>query len=194
MKPLSPWRRGDLAYWGQMCSLLQHVASRAHLSTGAIAHLRAKATDLKSRWQDLHGPLIDGDDNPITLLIKGAECNKDQAQKLALGRQAEEYQNWLSQATLGGHSGIYKCLRAPDAVHVRPFRNVPVQQRQQLREAQYGMWQVVDTPKVSGERERLRYEGIAQARQWEDLDPSHSHEESVWPRWSELCAAEGTAH
>ena len=47
-----------------------------------------------------------------------------------------------------------------------------MQQRQQMRETQwFGMWQVVDKPKPNGERERLRYEGIVQARQWEDLDP-----------------------
>ena len=41
-----------------------------------------------------------------------------------------------------------------------------------MRETQwFGMWQVVDKPKPNGERERLRYEGIVQARQWEDLDP-----------------------
>ena len=131
---MTPWRRGDLAYWGQMSSLLQHVAQRGHISVGTLAHLRAKAADLKSRWQDIHGfedfqaglqELINGVDVLITLLIQGADCNKEQAQKLAFSRQAEEYQNWLSQATLKGHSGIYKCLKAPDAVHVRPFRKVP---------------------------------------------------------------------
>ena len=146
-----------------------------------MAHLKAKAADLQSRWQDVHGladfrsglqALIDGDATPLTLLIQGADCNRDYAQKMAVGRQAEEYQNWLSQATLRGQSGIYKCLKAPDAVHVRPFRDVPVQQRQQLREAQWhGTWQVVENPKMSGERERLRWEGVVQARQWEDLEP-----------------------
>ena len=180
-KPLSPWKRGDLAYWGQMSSLLNHVAQKAAMSVGMLAHLKAKATDLKSRWQEVHGledfheglhALINGDATPLTLLIQGADCNKEQAQKIAMARQAAECQNWLSQATLKGHSGIYKCLKAPDAVHVRPFRNVPVQQRQQLRENQwYGMWQVVDKPVGGGERERLRYEGVVQARQWEDLDP-----------------------
>lgn len=57
-------------------------------------------------------------------------------------------------------------------MHVRPFRNVPVQDRQQLREQQwYTRWQVIEQPKASGERERLRWEGIVQARLWEDLDP-----------------------
>ena len=87
-------------------------------------------------------------------------------------QQSSEYQQWLSQAKLKGHSGIYKCLKAPDNVHVRPFRDVPIQQRQAMREQQwYSKWMVVDSPKQSGERERLRYEGIVQSRSWEDLDP-----------------------
>ena len=125
-KPLTPWKKRDLAYWGQFCSLLQHVASKRHIATGTMVHLKAKAADLQIRWQDLQGlvdfqagleALINGDATPLTLLIKGAECNKDQAQKIALGWQADEYRAWLSQATLRGQSGIYRCLKAPDAVH-----------------------------------------------------------------------------
>ena len=87
-------------------------------------------------------------------------------------QQAHDYQQWLSQAKLKGHCGICKCLKAPDSVHVRPFRDVPIQQRQARREQQwYSKWKVVDSPRPNGERERLRYEGIVQARGWEDLDP-----------------------
>ena len=109
-------------------------------------HLRAKTADLVVRWQEVNGledfnagieALIAGDPTPITLLIKGAECNKEIAKKLAFEQQANDFQQWLSQAKLRGHSGIYKCLKAPDNVHVRPFRNVPVQQRQDLREQQW---------------------------------------------------------
>ena len=180
-KPLSPWKKGDLAYWGQFCSLLQHIAVQPCLGTRTLAHLRAKTADLDARWQDVHGhqefqqgivALIAGDPTPLTLLIKGAECNRDFAKKVALDQQASDFQQWLSQAKLRGHSGIYKCLKAPDNVYVRPFRDVPVQQRQQLREQQWhGRWGVISTPLASGERERLRWEGIVQARSWEDLDP-----------------------
>ena len=180
-KPLTPWKKGDLAYWGQFCSLLQHIASKPYMSAGTMNHLRAKTADLHMRWQNVHGledftagveMLIAGESTPLTLLIQGAECNKEFAKKLALEQQAGEYQQWLSQAKLKGHSGIYKCLKAPDCVHVRPFRDVPIQQRQTLREQQwYSKWQVIAGPKTSGERERLRYEGIVQARSWEGLDP-----------------------
>ena len=78
-----------------------------------------------AEWCHAHGlhefqrgveALIAGDPSPITLLIKGAECNKDFAKKLALDQQASDFQLWLSQAKLRGHSGIYKCLKAPDNV------------------------------------------------------------------------------
>ena len=106
------------------------------------------------------------------MLTKGAEANRDYAKKLALEQQFHECQEWLSQAKLRGHSGIYRSLKAPDAVHVRPFRNIPVQDRQKLREKQwYGQWEAIDAPDHSGERERLRWEAIQQARRWEDLDP-----------------------
>ena len=116
--------------------------------------------------------MLSGESMPFTVLIKGAESNKEVAKKVALEQQSRDYQSWLSQATLKGQSGIYKCLRAPDAVHVRPFRNEAVQDRQRLREQQWhGRWQVLEQPKASAERERLRWEGIVQARTWEDLDP-----------------------
>ena len=116
--------------------------------------------------------LVAGDSRPLTLLIKGAEANRDFAKKLAMELQAKEYQVWLAQAALKGHSGIYRSLKAPDAVHVRPFRNIPVQDRQSHREKQwFGQWEVIDKPSTSGERERLRWEAIQQARRGEDLDP-----------------------
>ena len=180
-RPLTPWRKGDLAYWGQFMSLLSHIELKGQLSHNVMLHLKAKAADLDMRWQNVHGDvafraaleaLISGESMPLSLLMKGAEANRDFAKTAALQQQSQEYQAWLSQATLKGHSGIYKCLKAPDVVHVRPFRNVPVQDRQKLREQQwYAKWQVVDKPVTSGERERLRWEGIVQARQWEDLDP-----------------------
>ena len=138
-----------------------------------MVHLRAKTADLEMRSQNAHGieafqhtleALIAGGPMPMTLLIKGADCNADAANKLALEQQAVEYQKWVSQATLKGQSGIYRSLQAPDMVHVRPFRNAPVQQW-------HGRWQALAKPKESGERERLRWEGIVQARAWEDLDP-----------------------
>ena len=177
-------------------------------------HLRAKTADLHVRWQAVHGledfqagieALIAGESTPITLLIKGAECNKEFAKKLALEQQASDYQQWLSQAKLKGHSGIYKCLKAPDSAHVRPFRDVPIQQRQAMREQQwYSKLHVIDSPKQSGERERLRYEGIVQARSWQDMDiygPSCGHEEAseataegLWTGRNQLRHAQEHAH
>ena len=123
-------------------SLLYHIASKEVISTGTMDHLRVKAADLDKRWQDIHG---------IDAVRQGL------AKKQALEHQTEEFQNWLAQASLKGQSGIYRCLKAPDNVHVRPFRNVPVQDRQGLRKQQWhGRWQVLDQPKTSGERERLR--------------------------------------
>ena len=169
-RPLSPWKKGDLAYWGQFCSLLAHVANKDTMSTATMLHLRAKAADLDKRWQEVHGKeaftaaledLLNGDSRPLTLLITGAEANKDYAKKQAMELQSKEYQVWLAQATLKGCSGIYKSLKAPDAVHVRPFRNVPVPDRQKLREKQwYGQWEVIDKPLASAERERLRWEAV----------------------------------
>ena len=166
-RALTPWRKGDLAYWGQFCSLLYHIEQRGSIGPTVMMHLKAKAADLDMRWQNVHGDtafkealedLLSERSKPLTLLIKGAEANQDYAKKTALQQQSQDYQAWLSQASLRGQSGIYKCLKAPDAVHVRPFRNVPFQDRQQLREKQwYGRWQV--------------WEGIVQARTWEDLDP-----------------------
>ena len=182
-RALTPWRKGDFAYWGQFCSLLSHIEQRGRVGPTVMMHLKAKAADLEMRWQNVRGDaafkealedLLSERSMPLTLLIKGAEANQDFAKKMALQQQSQDYQAWLSQATLRGQSGIYKCLKAPDAVHVRPFRNVPFQDRQQLREKQwYERWQVIQQPRTSADRERLRWEGIVQARTWEDLD-SHA--------------------
>ena len=54
-KPLTPWKKGDLAYWGQFCSLLHHIASKSTIGVGTMDHLRAKTADLAVRWQEVHG-------------------------------------------------------------------------------------------------------------------------------------------
>ena len=112
-KAITPWKKGDLAYWGQFQSILAHVASRGKLTPQAQVHLKAKAADLDRRWQEVHGKedfvaaletLLDGQGLPMTLLIQGADANQDFAKKVALGHQS----------TLKGHSGIYRSLKAPD--------------------------------------------------------------------------------
>ena len=54
-KPLSPWKKGDLAYWGQFCSLLSHIAGSGFIGSNTMVHLKAKAADLNVRWQDARG-------------------------------------------------------------------------------------------------------------------------------------------
>ena len=75
-KPLTPWKKGDLAYWGQFSSLLHHIANKPYISSGTMNHLRAKTADLDVRWQEINGlddfkvgieALIAGDPSPITL-------------------------------------------------------------------------------------------------------------------------------
>lgn len=143
------WPIGD--NFALRCNMLQGKLT----SAGTLVHLKAKAEDLQSRRQDLRGledfkaglqALIDGDDTPLTLLIKG------------LNATGTMHRSWR-------WAGKQKSIKT--GCHKPPVRNVPVQQRQQLREAQWhGTWQVLDQPKASAERE-----GIVQARQWEDLDP-----------------------
>ena len=186
-KPLTPWKKGDLAYWGQFQSILAHVASKGRMTPSALVHLKAKAADLDRRWQEVRGKaafvaaletMLTGQGWPLTLLIKGADANQDFAKKVALEHQSKEFQVWLAQS----------------AVHVRPFRTVPVQDRQKMREQQwYGQWQVVDKPLSNGERERLCWEAIQQARRWEDLDPH-----MVMKRFRKLpqkaCGPDGTSY
>ena len=110
---------------------------------------------------------------------EGAEANRDFAKKLAL------------EANLRGHCGIYRTLKAPDAAHVRPFRNIPAQDRQRFREKQwYGQWEVIDKPVHSAERERLRWEAMQQARRWEDLDP-HEVMKRLWKFPQKACGPDG---
>ena len=48
-KPLTPWRKGDLAYWGQFCSILSHVASSGRVSSTSMVHIKTKAQDLDKK-------------------------------------------------------------------------------------------------------------------------------------------------
>lgn len=81
-------------------SLLYHIASKEVISTGTMDHLRVKAADLDKRWQDIHGidavrqgleALLASDPMPLTLLIKGAECNRDFAKSRPLSTRLKSF-------------------------------------------------------------------------------------------------------
>ena len=98
LKPLPATK--PCLHGGQFCSILAHVANKGSLSSATMLHLRAKAADLDKRWQEVRGKeafeaaledLVNGDSRPLTLLIKGAEANRDFARKQALDLQSKEY-------------------------------------------------------------------------------------------------------
>lgn len=157
-KPLTPWKNGDLAYWGQFCSLLYHVASKGFLGPSAMVHLKAKTADLELRWQDIHGKrnfreameiLLTGDGKPLTLLIKGAEANKDFAKKVNGAASSSQWHLSKPQST----------RRSSCAA----FSEHPCSGQDRQTNCKWG--------ERERERERLRWEAVQQARRWEDLDP-----------------------
>ena len=69
-----------------------------------------------------------------------------------------------------------------------------MQDRQKLREQQwFGQWEVIEQPKTSGERERLRWEAVQQARRWEDLDP-HAVMKKFQKLPQKACGSDGISY
>ena len=85
---------------------------------------------------------------------------------------SEEYKTWLAQAHSKGLRGLFRSLRQKDIPWQRPFQDLPLQERLQARQAQWGaIWIPVDEPcHIHGFRE-LREDAIEQARTLQPINP-----------------------
>ena len=84
----------------------------------------------------------------------------------------DEYKTWLSQAHSKGLRGLFRSLRQKDTPWQRPFQDLPLQERVQARQEQWGaIWIPVDEPcHIHGLRE-LREDAIEQARTMQPINP-----------------------
>ncbi|CAE7204709.1 unnamed protein product, partial [Symbiodinium sp. CCMP2456] len=144
--PDKPWRGGKVAFWERIQLWIQQRKDRPlkptqlRLFLHQVKHIQqmlepeelSKAGDLQ---RDLEAFVI-GHSTDMTLVNQVIEKAKQAASEWRTAKQ-EGYQKWLTGACEGGMRGLYKSIKMPENVQVRPCRQHSGELRPHLRRQEW---------------------------------------------------------
>ena len=134
VQPTSPqkqWNGGKVAYWERMQLWVLQKQERP-LKPSQFRLFKRQLGQLHQFWdpESLENPgdiqakleaYMIGHQVDVTAVQMVLQKAKEEAQEWQKQRQAQ-YQKWLEGACEGGMRGLYKALRSPENVQVRPYR------------------------------------------------------------------------
>ena len=71
-------------------------------------------------------------------LLSYAKQQRELHQQQSTMAETETYREWLSQASLKGHRGLFRSLKKDEQPYLRPFQQLPREERMQQRIQQWG--------------------------------------------------------
>ena len=71
-------------------------------------------------------------------LLSYAKQQRELRQQQSTMAETETYREWLSQASLKGHRGLFRSLKKDEQPYLRPFQQLPREERMQQRIQQWG--------------------------------------------------------
>ena len=148
------WRRGSLAYWGQIELRLQQLLHRPSREPKHQCELQKLGWHVKEHWRPDAPVKVEGfqmlfdvlwhqrGDERIRVLLNYARKQRELHQEESMSQETEEYRQWLTKAT---SSGCRRTLKRDETPYLRPFQGLPRVQRAPQRVRQWGaIWQVLD--------------------------------------------------
>ena len=154
VQPTSPhkqWNGGKVAYWERTQLWVLQKQERP-LKPSQFRLFKRQLGQLHQFWDpesqenpgDIQAKLeayMIGHQVDVTAVQMVLQKAKEEAQEWQKQRQAQ-YQKWLENACEGGMRGLYKALRSPEIVQVRPYREQSGELRPHLRRRDWKtVWQ-----------------------------------------------------
>ena len=146
--PAACWGGAKASFWRRMVVWLESCLKRFHVSPfAAYAKSRLRGVwwgdpvELEVFSSKLVS-LMELGDFSVTqnLLSVAAEQFHNHTKSWMKGKSAT-YRSWLTQASHKGLRGLFRSVKAEEAVHIRPFLEVPLQERIYLRWRQwFDLW------------------------------------------------------
>ena len=154
-KPLSDpskpwiWKKGSLSYWNQMELRLQQVLQKKTMHPADLAQLQKLGWHINQHWHD-EGPIeLEGFQVLFQMLWGHFEPEHGQALLMYAKQQrelhfqsstaadTETYREWLANATLKRHRGLFRSLKQEEQPFLRPFQQLPREERMEQRTQQW---------------------------------------------------------
>ena len=156
LKPLSDpskawlWKKGSMAFWGQVEVRLQQIQHRPWYLLGYQQHLAQLSWHIEQHWHQegnntLHNykmlfDMIWNQPEPehFAVLLQHTKEQRELHQATSFAAETEQYREWLAKATLKGHRDLFRCLKKDEQPFLRPFQQYPRKERMEKRVHQWG--------------------------------------------------------
>ena len=174
------WKRGAMAYWGQLTSVLNHARIIGHMTRRARHLVEHYVYVMSKHWQEESGlremqdelwQLTQGwNDESAARLERKAAHQEALAKTNTLQEETQQYREWLAKGYSKGFRALFKTLKRSEEPFLRPFQDKPHHERMQCRMQQRGgIWKIRKIPMVIENHEDIIQKGIQQAQQWEEI-------------------------
>lgn len=143
------WRKGSLAYWGQVEIRSQQLAQRTGKDT-SLQRLQRLGWHLADHWHSDSPVTLEGftmlfnmlwskrEDDRIHVLLQYTAKIRALHQQMAFDHDAQAYKEWLNKASGKGCRGLFRSLKKDEMPYLRPFQDRPRVDRMALRTQQWG--------------------------------------------------------
>ena len=181
--PEYPWLGRKQGFWGRL-ALWVSQAAKNKLHTRVIPvvlkHLRQEDKDLDLEGVDVQAlraclfSTIQEGKVPSHSILEDLNKVAKEAARQHHDLQSQQYQEWLSNATMGGMKGLYAVLRKAEATTTRPYRDLPLEIRPHARRAAWmHLWQPTTSVKLASEDAfiTLRRQAISQYQEVGPVQP-----------------------
>ena len=176
-KPLQPmqqpwtWRRGAMAYWGQMTARMQQIITKNYCTQKSKAGMERLLWVMEKHWQGPDGCqelqdrmwnlLQEWETEEGTEILKMLEDQEQKAKEATLAEESEQYRQWLQAGYTKGYRSLFRCLKKDTCPFLRPFQDAPLEDRMTLRMRQWDeIWQIQQAEVQIRQKEEIILRGI----------------------------------
>lgn len=180
------WKKGTLAFWSQVEIRLQQHMHRAHKQEAIMQHLERLGWHIEAHWHSDAQMTLDGfkllyqmlwrnhDNEHVQVLLQAVKQQWSLQQQTVFDQEAQEYRTWLNAASLKGCRGLFRALKKDELPYVRPFQDLPRQERMEKRIQQWGeIWHIREKALETKTMQALIYKGQEMAKELKPLQVHH---------------------
>ena len=144
------WKKGSLSFWNQIELQLQQAVQKNAATPKELAQLEKLGWRITKLWHE-GGPVTqDGfamlfqmlwghyEPDHGQALLTYAKQQRELHQQTSTQADAETYKAWLAQASMKGHQGLFRSLKQEEQPFLRPFQQLPREERMAQRMQQWG--------------------------------------------------------
>ena len=179
------WKRGGMAYWGQLLAILQSAKIKGRVDGKTKKQIEKYLIVMEKHWRGENG--LNNFQDKLWHLTKGwqellsveveqlATEQEKQTRNEVLQEEAEAYREWLKQGYTSGYKQLFKCLKRGEEAFLRPFSEIPYEERIEARVRQWNqLWIIQKEPHHLSQEEEIYQKAQDEARTWDSISVEYA--------------------